>query len=336
MVDEAEQPTSEQLLAVIATQTEIARLGLDLNGVMSLVAQRAMEISRSAGSVVEVVDGDEMVYRAVAGTAVPFLGVRLDRATSLSGLSVARNAVLYAEDTEVDERVDREACRRVGSRSMIVVPLVHQGGAAGVLKVYSPIPRAFDNRDIRVLTLMSDLIAAAMFHAATYGADELFRQATTDSLTGLANRAMFMDRLRSGIAASVRETRTLGVLIIDMDGLKPINDVHGHRAGDAAIREVAARLARTARGTDTVARIGGDEFALVLPGIQDRATARRLVERIIASVNEPFEFEGRALRLGASIGLAICPDDGNRADTLLELADQAMYSTKRLKSPTPR
>jgi diguanylate cyclase (GGDEF)-like protein len=323
------EPTTAQLLAVIGTQTEIARLGLDLGGVMALVARQAQLITQAAGAVVELVDGDDMVYRAAVGIADGLLGLRLRRSDSLSGLCVARACALRCDDAASDPRVDQEACRRVGLRSMVVVPLLHHDLAVGVLKVLSPAPAAFGEGDSKVLGLMSDLIAAAMFHAAKYGTDELFRQATCDSLTGLANRAFFYDRLRHGLAQARRKAQRLGVLLLDMDGLKQINDQHGHRAGDAALKELAARLVTGARQADTVARLGGDEFAVVLSVVEDRDGALQAARRIAERTEPPFAFEDKTLPFSVSIGVAIYPDDGLLPDGLVEVADQAMYASKR-------
>jgi diguanylate cyclase (GGDEF)-like protein len=323
--------TPAQLLAIIKTQTEIARLGLNLGGVMTMVAERALAITRATGAVVELVEGDDMVYRAVAGDAADMLGVRLKRGASLSGLCVATAETLRCDDSDVDARVDREACRRVGLRSMVVVPLIHDAAAVGALKVFSPDVAAFDDGDARVLALMSELIAAAMFHATRYGADELFRQATSDQLTGLANRALFLDRLRHAIASSYRTQRRLGVLVLDVDGLKPINDTFGHRAGDAALQEIARRIASELRQSDTVARFGGDEFAYLLSTVPDRESAQVVAQRIASRCNRPFDFEGQQLEIGASIGVAIGPDDGDEPEVLLELADRDMYAAKRRK-----
>jgi putative methionine-R-sulfoxide reductase with GAF domain len=214
------EPTAAQLLAVIRIQNEIARSGLDLGDVMASVAQEAQALTGAAGAIVELVDGDEMVYRAVVGSADGQLGLRLSRTNSLSGRCVAETQALRCDDAESDPRVDREACLKVGLRSMVVVPLVHSDSAVGVLKVLSPAPAAFSEGDIKILSLMSDLIAAAMFHAARYGTDELFRRATRDGLTGLANRAFFFDRLRHCIAQARRKAHRLGILLLDMDGLK--------------------------------------------------------------------------------------------------------------------
>jgi diguanylate cyclase (GGDEF)-like protein len=325
------EPTTDELLAVIRTQTEIVKLGLDLNGVMTLVAEQARNITGASGAVVELAEGDDMVYRAVAGTASGMLGLRLNKASSLSGLCVASATSLRCDDSETDPRVNRDACRQVGLRSMIVVPLIHLGNVVGVLKVFSSTAHAFGDGHLRILGLMSELIAASMFQAAKYGADELFRKATTDMLTGLANRALFFDRLRHGIAKAKREDRRLGVLMMDMDGLKSINDNHGHRAGDAAIREIASRISADARRSDTIARLGGDEFAFVLSTIENRERALVVAQRIGERCGQPFAFEGQPLEIGASIGVAIFPDDANEADVLLEQADQSMYAVKRSK-----
>jgi diguanylate cyclase (GGDEF)-like protein len=323
------EPTPAQLLAVIRTQTEIVKLGLDLSGVMELVAQEVQAITRAAGAVVELAEGDDMVYRAVAGTAAGQLGLRLRRASSLSGLCVHTVRALRCDDAESDPRVNVEACRKVGLRSMVVVPLIHHDQAVGVLKVISPAPSAFGEGDVKVLALMSELIAAATFHAAKYGTDELFRRATRDDLTGLANRALFYDRLRHALAQARRRSQRVGVLMLDMDGLKQINDQHGHRAGDAAIKELARRISADARKSDTAARLGGDEFGLVLSAVEDREGALVASRRIAERVEQPFSFEGVPLRMGASVGVAICPDDSEQPDSLVEIADQAMYVTKR-------
>lgn len=333
-IHESHEPTSAQLLTIIRMQTEIAKLGLDLNGVMTLVTEQARAITKASGAVVELAEGDEMVYRAVAGTASSLLGLRLLRSASLSGLCVALAQPLRSDDTDDDPRVDREACRRVGIRSMVVMPLIHEKSAVGVLKVYSPHVAAFSQADIQTLHLMADLIAASLYHAAKYGADELFRQATTDLLTGLPNRALFLDRLRQALARSHREDRPLAILMIDMDGLKPVNDHHGHQAGDAAIREMGRRIQGGVRSSDTAARLGGDEFGVVLPQVDSRQDALATARRVSEQCNGIYQLGDQTLPLGASIGVAIYPHDGNELESLLESADRAMYCEKRTKKDT--
>jgi PAS domain S-box-containing protein len=173
LVDISERKRSEDLLAsVVATQQEIATSELDLSAVMQMIAGRAERLTQAAGAVVEIADGDEMVYRAATGSAAASVGTRLRIDTSLSGLCVQTGQVLRCDDAEADSRVDREACRKVGVRSMVVVPLHHQRRVVGVLKVLSPSARAFGDADCRVLQLMSGLLAAALSRAAAFEAGQ--------------------------------------------------------------------------------------------------------------------------------------------------------------------
>lgn len=321
--------SASTLLEVIHIQTEIAKAGLDLGEVMALVTQRAQDLTAAAGAVVELAEGGEMVYRAAAGIAKPQLGMRLQRQGSLSGLCVAEGAILYCRDAESDDRVDREACRKVGLRSMIVVPLRHREQTVGALKVISARVDAFTKSDIEVLGLMSELIAAAMFHAAKFETNELYYRATHDAMTGIGNRALFYDRLRQSLLHAERHAEQIGILYLDMDGLKPINDRYGHRAGDAAIKELALRISGECRQSDTVARMGGDEFGVILSRIDSRSGAERKRDSIAARLGAPLQFEEHQLPLAASIGLAVYPEDGRKIDFLLEKADQAMYAVKR-------
>lgn len=318
-----------RLLDVIHTQTEIVKLGLDLGGVMDFVAERAAALTDAAGAVVELAEGDEMVYCAASGIAAPHLGLKLSRAGSLSGRCVQDGRALVCTDTETDPRVDLAACRRIGLRSMIVVPLRHRDQVVGVLKVLGREPAAFGDDERGLLDLLSELIAAAMYHATQQG--DLFFRATHDALTELPNRALFYERLRMCMAQARRTATRFAVLNLDMDGLKPINDGHGHRAGDAAIREFAQRVGSITRASDTAARTGGDEFAVIMSRVERREDVVRHQQRLARRIGEPFVFDARPLPLAASIGHAIYPDDGEEIEQLIEHADGAMYRSKRAR-----
>jgi len=318
-------------MEIIRAQTEIAQLGLDLGNVMAFVSERVQQLTGAGGAIVELAEGDDMVYRAASGIARHQLGLRLRRDNSLSGLCVAQRCVLRCDDSEIDPRADREACRKVGLRSMVVTPLNHGESTIGVLKIAATEPNVFTDAHVRILDLMCGLIAAAMSNSVQYETSELYHKATHDALTGLANRALFYDRLRQSLRLAHRKSTRLAILNLDLDGLKPINDTYGHRAGDAAICETGRRISRISRQSDTVARLGGDEFAVILADIDSRDSAIHQSDRLAAEIRQPFSFGDSPLPLDASIGVAIFPDDGTEMESLIEKADQAMYAVKRTR-----
>jgi len=158
---------------------------------------------------------------------------------------------------------------------------------------------------------------------------ELRQLAVLDPLTGLCNRRGFADRLQRGMARAERASSRLALMVLDLDGFKGVNDAMGHQAGDEVIRQVAKRLLEAVRKTDTVCRIGGDEFAIILEGVSTRDDATRVAEAVVNCLGEPIAVAGRHARVGGSVGLCLFPDDGGSADHLLQLADSAMYRAKR-------
>lgn len=160
------------LEAIVATQAAINAAGTSTAQVMQVVVEQARQLTAAKGAVVELVDGDEMVYSAVDGTTEASLGLRLRKDSSLSGRCVMTGESLRCDDSEIDPRVDREACRKVGARSMIVTPLTHQGEAVGALKVLSDRPQAFDARHIGILQILSGFVATSLAHALTFEANE--------------------------------------------------------------------------------------------------------------------------------------------------------------------
>jgi diguanylate cyclase (GGDEF)-like protein/PAS domain S-box-containing protein len=149
-----------------------------------------------------------------------------------------------------------------------------------------------------------------------------------DSLTGLPNRSMFRDRLDHMIALAHRENRKFCLLFLDLDNFKDVNDTQGHRFGDRLLQEVAKRLSENMRESDTLARVGGDEFVFIISSVSDQENASTAARRIMALFAEQFAIEGRLIYSSASIGIAMYPDDGQDNETLLKCADNAMYHAK--------
>lgn len=150
-----------------------------------------------------------------------------------------------------------------------------------------------------------------------------------DALTGVPNRVLLMDRLSQALARTRRDAGVMAVCYLDLDGFKPINDTFGHDVGDKVLVEVARRIKGTIREGDTVARLGGDEFVVLLVGMQAEEESVASLNRLLHAINQPIDGAGQVLSIGASIGVALYPDDEQDADTLLRHADQAMYVAKR-------
>ncbi|WP_421863735.1 EAL domain-containing protein [Motiliproteus sp.] len=158
--------------------------------------------------------------------------------------------------------------------------------------------------------------------------EQIRYQANYDALTGLPNRSLLSDRLEQAIAAAKREQWMLGVLFLDLDHFKVINDTFGHAVGDELLQLVSARLKACLRESDTIARFGGDEFVILLPDIRETDSVAQVATYIIEQITRSFTLYGREIYIGASIGITIYPDDADKADTLLQNADMAMYQAK--------
>lgn len=159
--------------------------------------------------------------------------------------------------------------------------------------------------------------------------ERLTYMATHDNLTALPNRTLFKEQLLQTIKESHRRSNLTALFFMDLDGFKHINDQYGHDVGDKVLIEVSQRISGAVRDEDIFARIGGDEFTLILSNLSDQRAAPTVAEKIIAAVNQPIDLAGAQLHLGISIGISFYPVDGETMDTLITKADDAMYQAKR-------
>lgn len=159
--------------------------------------------------------------------------------------------------------------------------------------------------------------------------ERLYHLAHYDAVTGLPNRKLFHDRLNQAIRRARRYGEVVAVLFLDLDQFKVINDTHGHAMGDRVLRAVGQRLSGAVRDSDTVARLAGDEFTVVLPGLTHPQHATLVAEKLLAATGEPLGLSGQQLRVLPSVGVAVFPEDGRSPTSLLEKADAAMYAAKR-------
>jgi len=188
-----------RLSAVVATQQEVLAAITDLDKVLSLVVDRTPEVTNGDGAVIEFVEGDELFYRAASGVAKAHVGLHLPFAGSLSGRAVTAKTVLQSDDTEHDSRVDGEACRRIGIRSMIIAPLLEGDVAVGALKTFSARPRAFSDLDAYALQLLAGMASGALTQARA------FREREASE----ARYRMLFDRNVAGVFRSTLDGRIL-------------------------------------------------------------------------------------------------------------------------------
>lgn len=160
--------------------------------------------------------------------------------------------------------------------------------------------------------------------------ERILRQANFDALTGLPNRALFIDRLGQSLLTMARAQHKLGLMFIDLDGFKLVNDTLGHDKGDDLLREAAVRISSCTRDGDTVARLGGDEFTVIMPNLHDAKDAPLVAQRILDELAKPFDLDGTESFISGSIGITIFPDDAEDSNDLLKNADAAMYRAKDL------
>jgi diguanylate cyclase (GGDEF)-like protein len=207
----------------------------------------------------------------------------------------------------------------------ISTPVHEHDRVVGSLTVASYVPgRTFDGADKQMLLAFAEHVNLAWLDAKTV--ELMSHQALHDSLTGLPNRVLFLDRLQHSLERSVRHGESAAVLFIDLDRFKTVNDSLGHAVGDEVLKAVADRLRRCVRAEDTAARLGGDEFAVLAESLEDRRHVALLAERIIEALELPVTIDGREVMLTASVGIAL----GSRPDDdLLRNADVAMYRAKK-------
>jgi diguanylate cyclase (GGDEF)-like protein/PAS domain S-box-containing protein len=202
------------------------------------------------------------------------------------------------------------------------------GQIRGLFSVFHSYSTEPDRSAVVLLEMVGKLITIASEHRDL--SEQLDFRAHHDWLTGLPSRLLFEDRLTHGMGNAGRNSEMLALFCIDLDRFKHINDTLGHHAGDMALVEFARRIQSILRQTDTLARMGGDEFALIIPELKERDHAIRLAEKIVAVLEAPFQIEGSELFMTSSIGIALYPDDASDAATLQKNADLALYRAKAL------
>jgi diguanylate cyclase (GGDEF)-like protein/PAS domain S-box-containing protein len=321
----------ESLMAFIGETLEI---GFDGPFYQRLLAS-AVEVTPGAqGGSLLVRDGGGHTYRFVAAVGYDLEGLA-DVTFSAEEVSRAEQGaapfVRRALPTK-DERSDRaDALRRHGRlddiRCNLTVPIFVDGESVATLALDNfDDEEAFDDEAISLAQAFASQVATLIKRRALE--HELEHMAYHDNLTGLPNRLLFRDRLQQAVTRAVRTRRRGAAIFIDLDNLKVTNDALGHSVGDELLKAVGQRLHAAVRADDTVARIGGDEFTMVLPDIGDAPSAAGVADKILTGLREPFDVGGFEVHVTASVGITLFPDDATDADTLIQHGDTAMYQAK--------
>lgn len=267
-------------------------------------------------------------YAGVAIHVLSFDGVILEAnpaAEALLGYGpgelIGRSATSLSPDEDVEDTRELERELRLGLRESVTVErrFFHREGH--IVWGQLTVSRMKQHSESYLIGMIQDISERKRMEAA------LVRQAFNDDLTGLANRALFGDRLRHALARGTRHDSQAAVMLLDLDGFKRVNDSLGHSAGDELLIAIARRLEAVVRAGDTAARLGGDEFAILLDDIESVEQVERLAERLLESITRPVQISGRDVSVGVSIGYKLTVPDDDDVSALRD-ADAAMYTAK--------
>ncbi len=310
----------------------LARLAAEFTTILSLpdLLEHILRVLREETgfdscslALVDDANPDLLIVRAASGLRKTFRDLAVPRANSLHGTVMTTGMPLLVPDMHADPRVFR---RDPHVKSGIYAPLTVRDRHIGVLSAHRGVVNAFTERDLNLLAVVARYLAGAIEVARLH--EQIRELAATDSLTGLANRRAFLDRVASEIGRCRRKGLKLSVVLLDLDKFKGVNDMHGHTIGDQVLARVAASLNRVCRASDMAARFGGDEFVLMLP-----ETTRRKAKEILGRLRQiqvslP-ELNGRDVTLSYCWGIATFPTDGRDLEQLIQLADSRLYAMKQ-------
>ena len=334
-----------------------------------IVAAAAELTESEKSAILLLNESGELRFVAANSLTDKLLDIPVPIEGSIAGAALSTGEPQIVSDVRTDPRhykaVNNETKRE--TLSLVAIPLQFKDRCIGTLEAENKRDDAeFSPEDVDTLTLLAAQAAVAIENARMVEAlrdsrDGLERRveertaelstantalkreiaermqaeetikhmAYHDALTDLPNRALFYDRLHQALAVARRNQHRMAVIMLDLDHFKDVNDTLGHGAGDELLRDVAKRLRSLVRESDTVARMGGDEFTLILPEVVEADDSTHVAEKIVKSFQKPFVLDGHELYVTTSVGIAVHPADGGDANTLVKKADIAMYNAKR-------
>lgn len=275
-----------------------------------------------AARLVAMESASDMIVIAGLDGRAEYVNPSFERTTGLPKDEAlgSRRAIFGLDEADADAAL---AAAAAGESWRGEISAVRADGAAIVEEVTIAPVQGPGGEPVRIVAVLRDVTERRRLQ------ERLERLAHYDSLTALPNRALFFDRLEGAVARARREERRFALLFIDLDGFKAVNDHYGHDAGDYLLFEIARRLRAAIRDSDTAGRMGGDEFTVLLDHIAKPEDATAVADKIRSSLSEPIEIpSGARVSVGASVGIAVFPDDGTDGDSVLKAADSAMYAIK--------
>jgi len=283
------------------------------------------ELGFEWGYIARLVDGILTVTHSVGDYCEFGVGYSQRLEETMMRHAIAQNAIFIAEDLSQAPWSTDKSGRAEKYLSFVGIPIRFDGGP-GAIGFLGSKPRLLTQTDREYIVAIVALATASVERGLHH--DRLDALAFHDTLTDLPNRLLFTDRLEQKLNSAKRRKRSFAVLYIDFDRFKDVNDTYGHAVGDAFLIEMARRFLTASRESDTVARIGGDEFVILQPEITDAENAMEFASRLIETTLEPMVIGEVTLQPSISIGVSIYPHDGTNAQTLLQNADTALYRVK--------
>ena len=326
----AQKKSESDLLGEVRRQNLLAELGQkaltdqDFNGLINQIVEAARKSLHASHSALLVQTPERSAPYLLAGTgwANEWLGRDMRLAVSENESGLTRTTLRLAPAMLAENQLSDAQVHSVDS-----VDSVDSAKYRLTLAVASKEGRYFSEADHNFLKNMVNILTVAM--EKTRAREQLVYLAQFDSLTGLPNRSLLLDRLQLALKVAQRQGTRLALIYLDLDRFKQVNDSLGHPAGDLLLVQAARRMTSCLRAGDTVARLAGDEFAILLPGLEHSMDAELVGRKILAQLAEPFDLNGHEAYVTGSMGAAIYPDNGSDPAALVRSADRAMYSAKQ-------
>lgn len=349
-------------LLLIKELAEETSSNLDINKLLQVLLDKVMQVNRARIGSVFLVEEDGQHFRIIGTRGRDndqITGATISIKDSVAGKVIdAGRGPLLVDDIEKDERFGRKNDPQYGSPSFLSLPVRSGDRLVAVLNLAEKENgEHFHQADVDLATVMIQEVGFALENARIHSeiklhAERLEQQtavlkeeirrrklaekelehlAHRDTLTGLSNRYMFIDRLEVAVAQARRNNAKLAVMFVDLDRFKTINDTLGHAAGDEVLREAARRMKSCLREVDLIARYGGDEFTVTLMDVEGSDGINHVAGKIIDAFEQPIDLKEGKYVVGCSIGISIYPDDSSDFEELIKHADAAMYASKRNK-----